>query len=153
MLSIVSSPGDGIGLGRSYRFTAADATLTQQQVFYNYKTSIIIVVQSNDRRSYWTVYMGAPAGQQRQVGTYQNTERWLPGERNRPRFTVEGDFRACGENEGRFEIRTLTYRGPYTNSGGVAVPLIERLHAFFTHRCTATSAPGLTGEIAFVATP
>jgi hypothetical protein len=152
LLSFTSSPGDWIGGGRSYRFTAADAKFTQQ-VAYNYPTSIVITVQSNDRQSYWNLYMGAPAGQELRAGTYENAERWLPLVLNRPRFTLEGDGRGCIETESRFEIRTLTYQGTYTNTSGPTVPLIDRLHVFFTHRCTETSAPGLTGEMSFVATP
>jgi hypothetical protein len=97
--------------------------------------------------------MGAPAGQELQLGTYENARYWSAVVAPRPRFSLSGDGRACGESEGRFEIRTLTYRGTTRNSAGETVPLLERLHVLFAQRCSATSAPGLNGELVFIAQP
>jgi len=144
----MSSPGDVVGGGRSYRFTSADARFTSD---VSSPGSIVVNVQSNDLRSYWSLRMGAPAGQELRVGTYENAEVWTSLARSRPRFTISGGV-TCSDSEARFEIRTLTYGGTRTIATGATVLLIERLHVFFAQRCTDTSAPGLTGELSFIAT-
>jgi len=149
-LSFISQPGDGIGGGRTYHFTSDTARFTHA-IDPSPPGSIIIDVQSKDLASFWTVWLGAPAGQQLQVGTYDNAESWTSIPVARPRFSLSGDGRACGGSEGRFVIQTLTYGASVPVSSGAMVPTIERLVVSFAQRCTATSAPGLTGELIFIA--
>ena len=151
VLAFSSEPGDYIGGGRRYTFTAETATF-RHAVDPPYPGSIVINVSSKDLQSYWTVVMAAPAGQELAVGSYQNAIDWSPATSSRPRFSLYGDGRACGASEAQFSILELV-RGPSVRvSTGAMVPTIERLHVQFAQRCTATSAPGLTGELWFIAT-
>ena len=53
--------------------------------------------------------------------------------------------------EARFVIHELTYNGTIRISTLEDVPVIKRLHVSFEARCTTTSAPGLSGELALIA--
>jgi hypothetical protein len=153
ILTFASQPGDWIGGGRTYRFTSDNATF-RHAIDPPYRGSILVTVLSDDRQSHWTIALQAPGGQELQVGSYERAEAWtpaLPG--NRPRFSLLGDGRSCGASEGGFVIKQLAYEGTVMISTGATVPVIDRLHVLFEQRCTATSAPGLTGEVSFIATP
>lgn len=146
-LAIVSEPGDLIGGGRAYRFTAEDAIF--RTIDPQYPGSIAITVLSNDRQSFWSLYMGAPAGQELQVGSYANAVRYTSVESSRPRFSLSGRL-GCN-SEGQFSILELVRGTPVQASTGAMIGPIERLHMLFTQRCTETSAPGLTGELWYLA--
>ncbi len=149
-LVVVSQPGDPFGLGRTYRFTPDIATFTHD-VDQSNRGAIVINVASNDRQSYWTVRMGPPAGQQLGVGTYERAEWFTALAGSNPRFSLSGDGRACAGLEARFVIHELTYNGTIRISALEDVPVIKRLHVSFEARCTTTSAPGLSGELALIA--
>jgi hypothetical protein len=150
-LTFSSASINDVGLGRTYRFTQSDSTF--QDTRSAAPGSIVFNVDTNDRRSWWTLRLGAPAGQELRVGTYENAEWYTAAAGSRPRFDLSGEGRACGPLEARFEIRTLTYRGTVTVGTGATLPVIDRLHVIFSQRCTATSAPGLTGEFFYIAPP
>ena len=145
-LIIASEPGDIIGGGRTHRFTAEDALF---RIDPPNPGSIAITVLSNDRQSYWSLYMGAPTGQELQVASYPDAVRWTSVASSRPRFSLSGRL-GCN-SEGQFSILELVRGTPVQVSSGAMIPSIERLHVLFRQRCTETSAPGLTGELWYVA--
>jgi hypothetical protein len=147
-LTFISQPGDGIGGGRTYRFTPETATFRQQQPPFG--ASIRIMVQSNDLQSWWYVDLGAPFGQPLQTGSYERAKGLGIPDASRPLFSLVGEGRGC-DSEGAFTIRDLSFRGAAPDSSSFQ-PL-NRLHVVFEQRCTATSAPGLTGELLFLAAP
>lgn len=147
-LTFTSQPGDFIGGGRTYNFTATTATF-RHAIDPPYPDSIVIDILSKDLQSDWMVFMGAPGGQELQVGQYGNAIRWSAAASSQPRFSLSGDGRGCA-SEAQFAILELV-RGPgVLVSTGAMVPSIQRLHVQFSQRCTATSAPGLTGELWFI---
>jgi hypothetical protein len=151
VLAFSSEPGDYIGGGRRYTFTDETATF-RHAIDPPYPGSIVINVLSKDLQSYWTVAMAAPAGQELAVGSYQNASDWSPATSSRPRFSLSGDGRGCGGSEAQFSVLELVRGASVLVTTGAMVSTISRLHVQFTQRCTATSAPGLTGELWFIAT-
>jgi hypothetical protein len=143
-LAISSRVGDGIGNGQQVHLTASDSRFRVQQI--PSQGALQISIDANDNRTWWQVWIGAPAGQALQAGVYENSERYtsLPGAR--PRLTVNADGRGC-DGEGRFTITNLTHRGILMLSNGTSTPALYQLVMSFEHRCRTTSAPGLTGTL------
>lgn len=150
-LTFTSQPGDFIGGGRTYNFTAATATF-RHAIDPPYPGSIVIDVLSKDLQSNWTVSMGALDGQELQVGQYANAISWSARASSQPRFSLWGDGRGCGSSEAQFAILEVVRGASVLVSTGALVPSVQRLHLQFSQRCTATSAPGLTGELWFIST-
>jgi hypothetical protein len=149
LLSFTSHQIPGVSTGARFRVTSETATFTHQP---EYEGSIFITVMSNDRRSFWQIALQAPAGQELQVGLYQNGERWTPAPRaSRPRFSITGDGATCSDGESGFAIQELAYNGTVRISTGVTVPVLDRLHVLFEQQCRTSSAPGTVGELRFTA--
>jgi hypothetical protein len=145
--TFVSQQGDWVGGGQTYRYTAETANFTQIHI-PPYGATVAVLVQSKDFRSSWYVALGAPVGQPLQLGSY--TRATGSAAEGRPMFSLFGDGRGC-ESEGAFTIRELSLGEPSLDSPSVR--LINRLHVSFEQRCTSSSAPGLSGELRFVAAP
>jgi hypothetical protein len=146
--TFVSQQGDWIGGGQTYRYTAETANFTQVYI-PPYGATVAVLVQSKDFRSSWYIALGAPVGQPLQVGSYARATGYAI--EGRPMFSLFGDGRGC-ESEGAFSIRELSLGEPALDSSP-NVRVINRLHVSFEQRCTSSSAPGLTGELRFVAAP
>jgi hypothetical protein len=149
LLSIDSPPTEPLTNGISHRFTTENAAF-RIETLDPARGALTVLIRRLDTQAIWRVYLGAPAGQSLQVGVYENAERFTSIPVSRPRFTLNGAGRDCGGSEGRFVIQQLVYQGTSTTSTGQPTPAVRRLHVSFAQRCTATSAPGLTGELWFV---
>jgi hypothetical protein len=100
-----SEPGDYIGQGIEQLYTSADSSITGQLSSDGNLFSVSVIQGAYDH--WWYVYLGAPAGQQLAVGSYENAERWPFNSYGTPALSVDGDGRGCNTLTGRFDVTDL----------------------------------------------
>ena len=125
--SVVGDPGDFVGAGRVYRFTAPPSRFVAQCV------GSLVRVQVDGGR--WSADVGAAPGTPLRPGTYEGARGFPPS--SGPTLRVSGDGRACNEATGRFVVE----EADLTAAGDV-----RRLSVTFEQRCSGSPAT-LRGEI------
>ena len=137
-LSFVSDPGDYIGAGQTRRFDDDNSTITAQALASRRAVFVNVVVQNK----IWSLYLGAPEGEQLRPGTYERAVRWYPpiGTLGVPSLTLSGESRACNTATGRFVVHTVVFG---------ASDSVQRLHATFEQHCEG-AVPKVSGEVSVV---
>ncbi len=109
-LSMVSDPGDWIGGGRSYLFSAADGNFTITRYGTN---SVYISYQGNGfpNGEWWYLNFAAPSGNTLQPGLYTGATRYPFQGPNQPGLDISGDGRGSNMLTGQFRVNELTF-GP-----------------------------------------
>jgi hypothetical protein len=138
-LSYASTPGHGVGRGRSQQFTS-DAARFEAKACEN---RIVRVQVWAGTSTVWNLAFAAPRGRELAGGTFEGTRDFLDSVPSQPSLYVGGDGRACTNSVGSFRVTEAVFSG----SGAV-----ERFHATFEHYCRGLS-PLLIGEIQLTAPP
>lgn len=128
--SYISDAGDYIGQGLSNSYQGANSTFTLSG---NANT---IQYGVSGKRNTWNATIGAPTGQQLQVGTF-NTARFADATHARLDFT--GNGRGCNSSSGTLKINAITFDG---------LGKITGLNANFVQYCDGDSA-ALRGTIRY----
>jgi hypothetical protein len=139
-ISLVSDPGDFVGLGQTTFLTPADGTFSPSTSANN--NSVNINFLGNQLGVFWEFAFAAPAGQVLNVGTYPGAARWPFQASTQPGLSVFGDGRGCNTLTGNFVVLEASYSGTTLNS----------FDATFEQHCEG-AAPALRGEIRFNAHP
>jgi hypothetical protein len=125
MVSLISSPGDFVGQGKTYITADTNAFSIIGD------TSMIIVSAFG-----FDFYISSPDGTNMTVGTYSNTSRLGGGSAG---FQILGNGRGCDNDCGSFQINEL-----HTNVAGN----VDRLWIIYSNSCECFMAP-MTGEIRY----
>jgi len=133
--AMTSEPGDYIGQGQSYSFTAPADPIQFGAMDWG---EVRVSLPTGD---FWMVRLSAPGGAALVPGDYENATDDI-GNPTYPGLWVTGAGRAC-DASGRFTVLSVTY-GPFG--------YVESLHATFEQRCGVATA-ALRGEIDLVAPP
>lgn len=129
-----SPPGDYIGQGQNYYFTATDGSFTASQ---NYDNGVSL---SFNGSSHWFYLdFAAPGNALLTPGTYTGATRFPFQSSNQPGLSVDGDGRGSNTLTGFFTIKQIVY-----GSGNTIVAF----DATFSQRSEGVGPP-LTGEILF----
>ena len=127
-----SEPGDFIGQGRTYRYSAANATLVASG---NRRRVLFSIGGRGDR---WTADFEAPADDILAPGLYLHTARY-PFNDDAPGLDFTGNGRACNRSTGSFRV----LRARFSPSGALRSFAVR-----FTQRCD--SAKGvLRGDLRY----
>jgi hypothetical protein len=146
VLRFASEPGDYVGAGQTKRIDAGPNAVFSGDMWGD-NNYLSLSVRTPDYKSWWSLLMGASAGQPLAPGVYRNTRRIpLIGSSN-PRLDFAGDGRGCNESTGEFEVFEAVY-GPKPARSGTS-GTIDRFRARFSQVCDGEPA-GLIGEV-FVA--
>ena len=138
---VIDSQGDVIGQGRSFTYTAQDATFTAHQLQQGY---VLIGVNAANGDG-WNIILAAPTGQDLRPGTYEGAVRAINRDWQTPGLDVSANNLGCNIVEGRFVIKDVRF-GPYD--------YVERLVATFEQRCPeGGNIFPLFGEIRIVNPP
>jgi hypothetical protein len=134
-LSMTSEPGDYIGAGQTYNYTATDGPFTPQ--VYGNNSTVVISFHTPSFDHSWNLNFATANGAPLTPGTYLNAKRFADG--ISPALDVFGDGRGCNEVSGFFQVLQAQY-GP-TNT-------LIAFEATFEQHCEgATSA--LRGTIRY----
>lgn len=132
--TMTSEPGDFIGQGQSYSFSADQTRIDLGERF----GEALVVVPSGD---FWTAILAAPGQAPLAPGVYDNAQRFADA--THPGLDVFGAGRGCNTTSGSFTVLSVSY-GPHG--------YLQSLHATFEQRCGVATA-ALHGEIDLVAPP
>jgi len=135
-LTMTSDPGDFIGLGQFFFFSASDGTFTAQQ---NFAQGVSVAFHTPSFDHFWNLDFAAPNSQLLTVGTYSGAARFPFQASGQAGLSVVGDGRGCNTVTGTFEVLEVTY-----GVGGT----IDAFDAVFEQHCEGV-APALRGEIRF----
>lgn len=134
-LDMTSNPGEHIGLGLTYHYTAGTG---QFAVSTDYRRGISVSYRANALSDHWTLDFSPPYGETLQVGTYLGATRW-PGENyGDPGLNVSGNGRNSMHVTGQFTILELERNGDQ----------ILSFHAIFEQHSEG-SGLALRGEILY----
>lgn len=137
-LTMKSQPGDYIGGGQDYKFTAANAAFT----FIASPSGLEQDLSSNDGQT-WTVDMYPAPGEVLAVGKYPHATRY-PFNGNGNGLSVDGDGRGCNTLTGSFRVLQAVFSA-VDNS-------LQNFNGTFTQHCEG-AAPALTGQVKYDAEP
>lgn len=131
-LSMTSEPGDYVGQGHAYHYSApVDAFDT---VGAGPAMRVNVAAASGDR---WSVALSAPDGRPLAPGTYAGATRYPFQAAGVPGLSVSGNGRGCNTLTGSFEVYEALYAADGT---------LTRLHATFVQHCEGME-PKLVGSI------
>ncbi len=135
---MISQPGDYIGAGKTYNFTAPSATFTAQVLGSgSYTNDVDIAVTSGND---WFYYDFAAPNLARLVpGVYTGATRWPFEAANTPGLDIDGDGRGSNTLTGQFTV----YQALYDGTGQIT----DFSASFEQHSEGAT--PALTGQILY----
>ena len=139
LLTIVSSPGDPIGQGVTYRYTTQTGGFVATQLCS--ENHVIIRYFDTGSTNLWTLNFRAQTGAHLAPGTYEGARDWPFVSASLPGLTVSGNGLSCDGVAGRFVITEASY-GPMNT--------VNRFHATFQYQC---GRPGLSGEVDVVSPP
>ena len=145
-LRFISSPGDGVGQGRSLQFDAS-ASVTFRGIVWTWERGsssehqlVLSIAELTPRYRDWTLTLSAPRGQRLVPGLYRDATRIPDINTGNAALAFSGDGRACNQSLGEFEIVEARY-APRPPNG----ERIERLVVRFRQVCDG-AAVGMTGE-------
>jgi Zn-dependent metalloprotease len=131
LLSLDSQPGDPIGEGLQYSYTAADATFT----ILRSQPELRVLVTSPSL--WWTLEFDPSGHSPLQPGSYEDATRYPFNVGNGLSVFVNG--RECSQITGRFVVNEIVY-----DAGGV----VQQLSVDFEQHCEG-GAPALFGNLRY----
>jgi hypothetical protein len=120
----VSSPGDWVGQGRSYRFGEPAVHVADLPADEKYLESTAVTV----RVGQWTIEFGPPRGEVIDEGEYPNAQRW-PFNNSAPGLSVAANGHGCNRVTGDYIIWEMEVQGQR----------VTRLAVDFVQRCEGKS--------------
>jgi len=136
-LSMTSDPGDYIGAGQTYFYSAADGEFRAQ--VHSGGGGISISFNTPSYEHWWYLDFAAPNGVPLTPGSYLNATRYPFQSPDVPGLSVSGDGRGCNELTGSFQVLQVTY-GPDNT--------VTAFDAAFEQHCEG-AAPALRGQIRY----
>jgi len=135
-LAFTSDPGDWVGQGGSYSYSAASGDNLSVTSSNDNNTLNVSVQGANGDR--WSLTLVARLGQALAPGEY-NFVDWYTYQQgsNGPGLELSGNLRGCGLQSGSFTIDNITF-GPFG--------YVQNLDAAFVQRCYQSEA-ALRGEV------
>ena len=138
-LSLVSSPGDGVGNGFRQYAERADAVFQAGRATSGNRQEILLIITATTGRFWnWTMRFQVPQGDSVRVGVFDNVMRY-PGTDGLPGVEISG-YQSCAGPTGRFEVKEVAFG---------AANSITRLRLSFEVTCRGASTP-FRGEIGIV---
>ncbi len=107
-LTMTSQPGDFIGQGQTYNFTASNSTITAQSLWIGGIPSTVEVNVSASGQS-WTLDFAAPTPDSLVPGTYTGATRYPFQAAGVPGLNVSGDGRGANTLTGQFTVSQAVF--------------------------------------------
>jgi hypothetical protein len=136
-LSMTSDPGDFVGQGQDWSYTAGPDIFSSQLLYRSEVEAGVDVIVHGANGDSWRLDFSAPFGAHLTPGTYSDAARWPFEDPSQPGLEIDGNGRGCNMLTGNFTVLDATY-GP---DGSV-----QTFHATFEQHCEGAVA-ALRGEV------
>jgi hypothetical protein len=136
-LSLSSDPGDFIGQGQNWSYSAGPDTFFSWLLYRNEVEAGVDVIVHGVNGDDWRLDFSAPLGAHLTTGTYNGATRWPFEDPSQPGLAINGNGRGCNMLSGNFTVLDATY----APDGSV-----QTFHATFEQHCEGATA-ALRGEL------